>query len=47
MLHYDLEKKKNQPLYETLYEVLKQDILKGRLRPGERLPFKISCFSTS
>ena len=40
MLHYDLEKKKNQPLYETLYEVLKQDILKGRLRPGERLPSK-------
>ena len=40
MLHYDLEKKKNQPLYETLYEALKQDILKGRLRPGERLPSK-------
>lgn len=40
MLHYDLEKKKERPLYEALYEFLKEDILRGRFQPGTRLPSK-------
>ena len=40
MLHYDLEKKKERPLYEALYEFLKEDILRGRIQPGTRLPSK-------
>ena len=39
MLHYELVKKRGCPLYECLYECLREDILRGRLLPGnQRLP---------
>lgn len=38
MLHYELVKKKGCPLYECLYECLREDILRGRLLPGTKLP---------
>ena len=34
MLHYELVKKRGCPLYECLYECLREDILRGRLLPG-------------
>ena len=37
MLHYELVKKRC-PLYECLYECLREDILRGRLLPGTKLP---------
>ena len=40
MLKYSFERKQGVPLYEELYKALKADILKGRLRAGERLPSK-------
>lgn len=39
MLTYHLEQQK-MPLYETLYRCIREDILAGRLRPGEKLPSK-------
>jgi len=40
MLHYELEKKKGSSLYEELYQKLKEDILRGRILPGTKLPSK-------
>ena len=39
MLTYNLEQG-NMPLYESLYRSIREDILAGRLRPGEKLPSK-------
>ena len=40
MLTYDLNKRGNTPLYDYLYQCIKQDIIQGELKPGERLPSK-------
>ncbi len=40
MLTYTLEKKEKESLYEQLYRFIREDILAGRLRAGERLPSK-------
>ncbi len=42
MLTYDLSKRGAAPLYLYLYESIRQDILAGRLSPGEKLPSKRS-----
>lgn len=38
MLNYELVKKKGCPLYECLYECLREDIVRGRILPGTKLP---------
>ena len=35
MLTYELKKKPGVPLYEALYRCIRQDILTGKLTPGE------------
>lgn len=40
MLTYILEKKKGEALYRSLYQKIKEDIVSGRLRSGEKLPSK-------
>ena len=40
MLTYSLENTGNIPLYEYIYQCIKQDIQEGRLKPGEKLPSK-------
>ncbi len=40
MLTYQLKKAPGVPLYEALYRCIRQDILAGRLAPGEKLPSK-------
>ena len=40
MLTYELKKKPGVPLYEALYRCIRQDILTGKLAPGEKLPSK-------
>ena len=40
MLTYELKKAPGVPLYEALYRCLREDILSGRLTPGEKLPSK-------
>lgn len=40
MLTYELKKSPGVPLYEALYRCIRQDILTGALRPGEKLPSK-------
>ena len=40
MLTYQLKKAPGVPLYEALYRCIRQDILEGRLLPGEKLPSK-------
>ena len=40
MIRYDFEKRKGQPLYEYLYDCLKNDILSGHLPAGMKLPSK-------
>ena len=40
MLTYELKKRPGLPLYEALYRCIRQDILDGRLKPGEKLPSK-------
>ncbi len=40
MLTYELKKGPGVPLYEALYRCIRQDILTGKLRPGEKLPSK-------
>lgn len=40
MLHYHFERKDKKPLYQHLYECLKEDILSGRLPAHSRLPSK-------
>ena len=40
MLTYELKKSPGVPLYESLYRCIRDDILSGHLRAGERLPSK-------
>lgn len=40
MLTYDLDKRGSTPLYDYLYQCIRQDIISGRLQAGERLPSK-------
>ncbi len=40
MLTYELKKSPGVPLYEALYRCIRQDILTGVLKPGEKLPSK-------
>ena len=40
MLTYELKKSPGVPLYEALYRCIRQDILSGKLKPGEKLPSK-------
>lgn len=40
MLTYELQKAPGVPLYEALYRQIRQDILSGKLAPGEKLPSK-------
>lgn len=40
MLTYTLKKSPGVPLYEALYRCIREDILTGSLRPGEKLPSK-------
>ena len=37
---YDLEKRGQTPIYEYLYECIRDDILRGTLKAGEKLPSK-------
>lgn len=38
MLTYDLKKAPGLPLYEALYRCIREDILTGKLLPGQKLP---------
>ena len=40
MLTYELKKRPGVPLSEALYRCIRQDILTGKLQPGEKLPSK-------
>ena len=40
MLTYELKKSPGVPLYEALYRCIREDILTGKLQPGEKLPSK-------
>lgn len=40
MLTYELKKAPGVPLYEALYRCIRDDILSGRLSPGQKLPSK-------
>ncbi|MCR5596231.1 MAG: PLP-dependent aminotransferase family protein [Lachnospiraceae bacterium] len=40
MLCYDFSKKGNSPIYEYIYRCIRDDILSGRLKAGDRLPSK-------
>ncbi len=40
MRTYDLVKRPGQPLYESLYLAIREDIRTGRLAPGDKLPSK-------
>ena len=40
MLTYELKKSPGVPLYEALYRCIREDILSGKLQPGEKLPSK-------
>lgn len=40
MLTYDFSKRGKKSMYEYLYECVRQDILEGRIRQGEKLPSK-------
>ena len=40
MLTYELKKSPGSPLYEALYRCIREDILSGKLQPGEKLPSK-------
>ncbi len=40
MLTYELKKSPGVPLYEALYRCIREDILSGSLKPGEKLPSK-------
>ena len=40
MLTYSFEQLEGEPLYEHLYRCIRQDILTGKLAPGEKLPSK-------
>ncbi len=40
MLTYELKKQPGVPLYEALYRCIREDILTGKLAPGQKLPSK-------
>ena len=40
MLTYELKKQPGVPLYEALYRCVREDILTGRIAPGQKLPSK-------
>ena len=40
MLTYELKKQPGVPLYEMLYRCIRDDILSGKLQPGQKLPSK-------
>ena len=40
MLTYSFEDRKGKSKFEYLYEQIREDILKGTLKPGEKLPSK-------
>ena len=40
ILTYDLEKRGRHPIYEYLYLCIREDILSGVIRGGEKLPSK-------
>lgn len=40
MLTYDLQQRGQTPLYDYLYQCIRQDIISGILHAGERLPSK-------
>ena len=40
MITYDLQNRNGQPMYEYLYECIRQDIIRGELVAGEKLPSK-------
>lgn len=40
MLTYDLSQRGNTPIYQYLYQCIRQDILDGTIRPDEKLPSK-------
>ncbi len=40
MKTYDIQKQGKKPLYETLYESLKKDVIAGKIRQNEKLPSK-------
>ena len=40
MLTYELKKQPGVPLYEALYRCIREDILSGRIAPGQKLPSK-------
>ena len=40
MLTYDISERGNLTIYEYLYRCIKDDIIKGRLSLGEKLPSK-------
>lgn len=40
MMTFGIEKQGKKPLYETLYESIKQDIVLGKIKHGEKLPSK-------
>ena len=40
MLTYHLTDRKNMPIYEYLYKCIKEDILQGRIKAGDKLPSK-------
>jgi GntR family transcriptional regulator/MocR family aminotransferase len=40
MLTYELKKSPGVPLYEVLYRGIREDILSGKLAPGQKLPSK-------
>ena len=42
MLTYSFEKIGKESLYEYLYKCIRQDILSGKIRAGEKLPSKRS-----
>ncbi|MBQ9485350.1 MAG: PLP-dependent aminotransferase family protein [Clostridia bacterium] len=39
-MNYQLKKQGKKPLYESLYENIKRDVVSGRLKEGEKLPSK-------
>src|SRR5699024_9308101 len=40
MLTYNFEKRGKQSLYEYLYHCIREDILSGKIKAGEKLPSK-------
>ena len=40
MLTYELKKQPGIPLYEALYRCIREDILSGKVAPGQKLPSK-------